>query len=64
VGLEAGGQLKFARQMAWRWRDLSVGLYVPFLEFNRYVSRLFNPKWLAEKGLTLKLSGLEFLDRL
>jgi hypothetical protein len=23
-----------ARQMAWRWRDLSVGLYVPLLEFN------------------------------
>jgi hypothetical protein len=40
-----------------------VGLYVPLLEFNRYVSRLFNPKWLAEKGLTLKSSGLEFLDR-
>jgi hypothetical protein len=22
--------------MAWRWRDLSVGLYVPLLEFNPY----------------------------
>jgi|SRR6516225_2519989 len=25
---------EIARQMAWRWRDLSVGLYVPLLEFN------------------------------
>ena len=24
--------------MAWRWRDLSVGLYVPLLEFNQNVS--------------------------
>jgi cysteine synthase A len=31
---------------------------------SRYVSRLFNPKWLAEKNLTPKSKGLEFLDRL
>jgi cysteine synthase len=31
---------------------------------SRYVSRLFNPKWLAEKNLTPKSQGLEFLDRL
>lgn len=31
---------------------------------SRYVSRLFNPKWLAEKGLTPKSVGLEFLNRL
>jgi hypothetical protein len=31
---------------------------------SRYVSRLFNPKWLAEKGLTPKSEGLEFLNRL
>jgi hypothetical protein len=34
VGLEAGSQLKSQGKMAWRWRDLSVGLYVPLLEFN------------------------------
>jgi cysteine synthase A len=28
----------------------------------RYLSRLFNKQWLAEKGLTPKASGLEFLD--
>ncbi len=31
---------------------------------SRYVSRLFNPKWLAEKNLTPKAIGLEFLQRL
>jgi cysteine synthase len=31
---------------------------------SRYVSRLFNPKWLAEKGLTPRSNGLEFLNRL
>jgi cysteine synthase len=31
---------------------------------SRYVSRLFNPKWLAEKNLTPKARGLEFLQRL
>jgi cysteine synthase len=31
---------------------------------SRYVSRLFNPSWLAEKNLTPKSEGLEFLDRL
>jgi len=25
--------------MAWHWRDLSVGLYVPLLEFNHIVDR-------------------------
>ena len=30
----------------------------------RYLSRLYNPAWLAEKGLTPKAKGLEFLDRL
>jgi hypothetical protein len=27
--------------MAWRWRDLSVGLYVPLLEFNLTGLRFF-----------------------
>jgi cysteine synthase A len=31
---------------------------------SRYVSRLYNPVWLAEKGLTPKAKGLEFLERL
>ncbi len=35
MGLEAGSQLKSQGKMAWRWRDLSVGLYVPLLEFNQ-----------------------------
>jgi cysteine synthase A len=30
----------------------------------RYMSRLFNPAWLAEKGLTPVSKGLEFLERL
>jgi cysteine synthase A len=30
----------------------------------RYVSRLFNPGWLAEKGLTPVSKGLEFLEQL
>jgi cysteine synthase A len=29
----------------------------------RYLSRLFNPAWLAEKGLTPRAKGLEFLSR-
>jgi len=29
---------------------------------SRYVSRLFNPEWLAQKGLTPKAKGLEFLE--
>jgi cysteine synthase A len=31
---------------------------------SRYVSRLYNPEWLAQKGLTPKAKGLEFLDRI
>jgi cysteine synthase len=31
---------------------------------SRYVSRLYNPEWLAQKGLTPKAKGLEFLERL
>ena len=31
---------------------------------SRYVSRLYNPAWLAEKNLTPKSRGLEFLARL
>jgi cysteine synthase len=31
---------------------------------SRYVSRLYNPVWLAEKRLTPKSKGLEFLDQL
>ncbi|MBV9272752.1 MAG: cysteine synthase A [Verrucomicrobia bacterium] len=31
---------------------------------SRYVSRLYNPHWLQEKGLTPNAKGLEFLDRL
>lgn len=31
---------------------------------SRYVSRLYNPEWLEQKGLTPKAKGLEFLDRL
>jgi cysteine synthase len=31
---------------------------------SRYVSRLYNPQWLEEKGLTPKSKGLEFLDRI
>jgi cysteine synthase len=31
---------------------------------SRYVSRLYNPAWLAAKNLTPKSHGLEFLDRL
>jgi cysteine synthase A len=30
----------------------------------RYMSRLFNPAWLSEKGLTPVSKGLEFLERL
>jgi cysteine synthase A len=28
----------------------------------RYQSRLFNPAWLEEKGLTPQAKGLDFLD--
>ncbi len=31
---------------------------------SKYVSRLYNPVWLAEKNLTPKSRGLEFLDKL
>ena len=31
---------------------------------SRSLSRLYNPRWLAEKGLTPKSKGLEFLERL
>jgi len=31
---------------------------------SRYVSRLYNPQWLEEKGLTPKAKGLDFLDRI
>jgi cysteine synthase len=31
---------------------------------SRYVSRLYNPRWLEEKRLTPKSKGLEFLDRI
>ena len=31
---------------------------------SRYVSRLYNPVWLAEKSLTPKSKGLEFLEQL
>jgi cysteine synthase len=31
---------------------------------SRYVSRLFNQEWLAERGLTPRSHGLEFLDQL
>lgn len=31
---------------------------------SRYVSRLYNPEWLEQKGLTPKAKGLEFLERL
>ena len=30
----------------------------------RYLSKLFNPLWLADKGLTPKSKGLEFLEAL
>jgi cysteine synthase A len=30
----------------------------------RYISKLFNPPWLKEQGLTPKAKGLEFLERL
>jgi hypothetical protein len=36
VGLEAGSQLKSQGKWLGVWRDLSVGLYVPLLEFNLY----------------------------
>jgi cysteine synthase A len=31
---------------------------------SRYVSRLYNPRWLEEKGLTPKSMGLDFLDKI
>ena len=31
---------------------------------SRYLSRLFNPEWLEQKGLTPKAKRLEFLERL
>jgi cysteine synthase A len=31
---------------------------------SRYVSRLYNPRWLEERRLTPKAKGLDFLDRI
>jgi cysteine synthase A len=59
-GINVAGALKLARERG-------PGQVIVTLLCDgggRYASKLFNPSWLAEQGLTPQARGLEFLEQL